>query len=95
MACHSAPGKSPGLSMPPHRMCHAAMLRLVRHCDHYLDTSTAGCGYPAGAAHRASVPRSPVLILTTCSTGTTHTLPSPILPVWPAFTTASTTASTC
>ena len=33
------------------------------------------------ARQRASAPRSPVRMRTTVSTGTTHTLPSPILPV--------------
>src|SRR5690242_12782377 len=42
----------------------------------------------------AATPRSSVRTRTTSSTGTIHTFPSPILPVWAAFTTAPTTFST-
>ncbi len=45
-------------------------------------------------AQRASDPRSPVRTRTTVSTGLTHTLPSPILPVRAAWTMTSTTLST-
>ena len=50
--------------------------------------------YRIRRTHSASAPRSPVRTRTTVSTGVTHTLPSPILPVRAAFTTASTTRST-
>ena len=63
---------------------------------------TAEAGRPAeadvparGALQSASLPRSPVRTRTTVSTGTTHTLPSPIFPVAAVRTMASTTSSAC